>query len=198
MKTAIKRTVASIIAVALTACSAEPNKVTAAAESTDASVPSVSVQKSASTSKPAILPSSNADMFPKTGVYESKSGSGVITVSQVNQKKSQFIFDLEAYSLYNLNSPGGPNLGNLENVKATHVCREKCSWVLSYSDGDFSNCNLVLNFEQGVIKISGDDGERAEKCGFGNGVSGDGNYTRVKQKAAPEDTAAGDENIPGN
>ena len=47
MKTAIKWTVASIIVVALAACSGEPKQVTAAADSTNASAPASPTQNSA-------------------------------------------------------------------------------------------------------------------------------------------------------
>lgn len=107
--------------------------------------------------------------LPKTGVYKSKCGE--LTVLQAIKKESKFIFSLETTNCK-------MNSGTIEKAEAQQMCSDECSWFVSYSE--FPECSFAIDVKGDVIEINGDTIDRAEKCGFGAGVHGNGKYKRVK------------------
>ena len=107
--------------------------------------------------------------LPKTGVYKSKCGE--LTVLQAIKKESKFVFNLEATNCK-------MSSGTIEKAEAQQLCSDECSWFVSYSE--FPECRFNIEFKGDVIEINGDTTDRAEKCGFGAGVHGNGKYKRVK------------------
>jgi hypothetical protein len=108
--------------------------------------------------------------MPKTGVYESKCGT--ITVLDVSKKTSKFVFKLEATNCK-------MSSGTIEKAEAEQLCSDECSWFFRYSE--FPECSFVIDVKGDVIEIAGDVTDRAQKCGFGGGVHGNGKYKRVKR-----------------
>lgn len=108
--------------------------------------------------------------LPKTGVYESKCGT--LTVLEASKKTSKFTFKLETTNCKS-------NSGTIEKAEAEQFCSDECSWFLKYSE--FPECSFNIDVKGDVIEIAGDVTDRAEKCGFGGGVHGNGRYKRVKR-----------------
>jgi len=108
--------------------------------------------------------------LPKIGAYESKCGT--LTVLEASKKLPKFVFKLEATNCKT-------NSGTIEKAEAEQICSDECSWFLRYSE--FPECSFVIDVKGDVIEIAGDVTDRAEKCGFGSGVHGNGRYKRVKR-----------------
>ena len=108
--------------------------------------------------------------MPKTGVYETKCGT--LTVLEVSKKTSKFVFKLEATNCK-------MSSGSIEKAEAEQLCSDECSWFLRYTE--FPECSFAIDVKGDVIEIAGDVTDRAEKCGFGGGVHGNGKYKRVKR-----------------
>ena len=107
--------------------------------------------------------------LPKPGVYKSKCGE--LTVLQAINKESKFTFKLEATNCK-------MSTGTIEKAEAKQLCSDECSWLVSSTE--FPECSFVIDVKGDVIEIAGDTTDRAEKCGFGSGVHGNGKYKRTK------------------
>ncbi len=110
--------------------------------------------------------------LPKTGVYQSKCGT--LTVLEASKKTSKFFFKLEATDCK-------MNTGTIERASAWQACSDECTWILEFDEREFPECSFFIDVKGDVIEIAGDVTDRAEKCGFGGGVHGNGKYKRVKR-----------------